>query len=371
MTPLKLAHCLAALACLIATSGCATTSLQGGPMAGFSGTTGAAVWLMTEGEARVALQYWPAQQPDRPVLSPEVTTRAETGYTARVELDALTPDTDYRYRMLIDGRPIDGNPPFALRTQPAEPRAPRDFMIAAGSCSHVDAGASAFSSGYAIFDAMAARKPDVMLWLGDHIYYRDEDFGDGHRERMQQSWQETRAFPALQKLLGTGHHYGIWDDHDYGPNNSNRSFALKSDALDTFRRYFANPAYGLPDLPGVFFKTSFEDVDLFMLDDRYYRDDDDAEHADKTMLGHSQLEWLKRELETSKATFKLIANGSRMLSDRPTPEKRGGEGWHNFPAERAAFLEWLKVKRIDGVFCSPATSTTPTSRSANALAPTR
>ena len=39
-----------------------------------------------------------------------------------------------------------------------------------------------------------------------------------------------------------------------------------------------------------------------------------------------------------------------MLSDRPSPEQRGGEGWHNFPAEREAFLDWLAAERIDGVF---------------------
>jgi alkaline phosphatase D len=39
-----------------------------------------------------------------------------------------------------------------------------------------------------------------------------------------------------------------------------------------------------------------------------------------------------------------------MLSDRPSAEQRGGEGWHNFPDERQAFLDWLTAQRIDGVF---------------------
>ena len=36
-------------------------------------------------------------------------------------------------------------------------------------------------------------------------------------------------------------------------------------------------------------------------------------------------------LRDSRAAFKLVVNGSRMLSDRPSAEMRGGEGWHNFP----------------------------------------
>ncbi len=68
------------------------------------------------------------------------------------------------------------------------------------------------------------------------------------------------------------------------------------------------------------------------------------------MLGAEQLEWLKVALHDSRATFKLVANGSRMLSDRPSPDIRGGEDWHNFPRERRAFFDWLAAERIDGVF---------------------
>jgi alkaline phosphatase D len=142
----------------------------------------------------------------------------------------------------------------------------------------------------------------------------------------------------------------LWDDHDYGPNNSDRSFALKDRSLSLFERYWANESFGLPDVPGVFSRASLGDADLFLLDDRFYRDDDSASEPNRTMLGARQLQWLKDGLRRSTATFKLIANGSRMLTDRPSPDRRGGEGWHNFPEERQAFLDWLAAERIDGVF---------------------
>ena len=68
------------------------------------------------------------------------------------------------------------------------------------------------------------------------------------------------------------------------------------------------------------------------------------------MLGARQLEWLKEGLRRSTANFKLIVNGSRVLSEKPSPTNRGGEGWHNFPRERTALLDWLRAQRIDGIF---------------------
>ena len=191
-----------------------------------------------------------------------------------------------------------------------------------------------------------------MLWLGDNIYYRDSDFepADEAAARMHRRWAATRSFAPLQRLLRTGQHVAIWDDHDYGPNNANRDFALKATALAHFKDYWANPGYGLPDVAGTFTRVPLGDVELFLLDDRYHRDDDASEDPARTMLGAAQLEWLKGALRDSRATFKLVANGSRMLSDRPSPEQRGGEGWHNFPAERQAFIDWLTAQRIDGVF---------------------
>lgn len=194
-----------------------------------------------------------------------------------------------------------------------------------------------------------------MLWLGDTVYFRDADFEgdiDGNAAaRMNARWASMRTYGPLQRLLRTGQHYGIWDDHEFGPNDADGSFGLKPMSNYLFRRYWANGSYGLLGTPGIFSKVSHEDVDLFLLDNRTHRDDDDLpdDTPGKTMLGVAQIEWLKRQLAQSRASFKLIANGSRMLSDRPNAERRGGEGWHNHPAERRDFIEWLTANRIDGV----------------------
>ncbi|HEY5720604.1 MAG TPA: alkaline phosphatase D family protein [Gammaproteobacteria bacterium] len=332
-------------------------ALAGGPMAGPATATRIGVWLMTDGPAQVQVEYWPQGAPGAARRSVPVPATAARGHTAHVVLDGLQAATGYAYRVLLDGTPVALASPPAFTTAPANRDAPRDLLIATGSCSYVpdppiEITAHSFGAGFEIFDSVAAQSPDVMLWLGDSIYYRDTDLAqpDEAAARMHRRWAATRGFAPLQRLLQTGQHVAIWDDHDYGPNNSNRDFALKATALELFRDYWLNPAYGLPGVPGIFGRVPLGDVELFLLDDRYHRDDDAAEAPERTMLGAAQLAWLEEALRDSGATFKLVANGSRLLSERPSADKRGGEGWHNFPRERQAFLDWLAAERIDGVF---------------------
>jgi len=326
-------------------------------MAGLSTPERIAIWLMTDAAAQVEIEYWPEAQPTERSRSAAVTTSSDNGHAARVDLAGLAPGTRYGYRVLLEGTPVPQAPPLTFATQPRNHRAPRDLRIATGSCAFIpdpphetDPDPKAFGSGFGIFDTLADHKPDLMLWLGDSIYYRDSDLTEDSAARMNARWAATRRFPPLQRLLQTGQHLAIWDDHDYGPDNSDRGFALKAQSLGLFQRYWVNPSYGLPEAPGVFTQASLGDTDLFLLDDRSYRDPDPAPSSpEKTMLGSRQLQWLKEGLKGSAARFKLIANGSRMLSERPSETSRGGEGWHNFPEERTAFLEWLRAERIEGV----------------------
>ena len=193
-----------------------------------------------------------------------------------------------------------------------------------------------------VFASMASQAPDLTLWGGDYLYFRevDEDSELGLRYR----WRYDRSIAEQQGLLRTGSHVSIWDDHEFGPNDSNSSYRLKGEALALFKRYWANPSYGLPEVPGTFATYRFNDAELFMLDDRYHRDSDKLQVKDKTKLGAAQLRWLKNALLMSVSPVKLIVTGSQV-----TNEVNRFEGWHNFPEERADILKFLVDHKINGV----------------------
>jgi len=163
---------------------------------------------------------------------------------------------------------------------------------------------------------------------------------------MAMRYRLQREFGPLQGLLTATTHLAIWDDHDYGPNDSDASYTFKGETLKLFQRYWPNSSFGLPDVPGTFGVARCADVLFFLLDDRYYRSPDRwPDTPDKTMFGARQLEWLKQALVSApRSAIKIIAGGSQFWS-----RSSRFEGWHRFDDERRAFAAWLFERKIDGV----------------------
>ncbi len=323
--------------------------LRAGPMAGANGQRSTRLWLQTTEPATVELFYrrtggqeeWARQWRD---------TVVEEDNVAHFVIGGLEPGSVYEYWLKIDGKAVGREAPFRFHTQKLWQyrEDPPAFTLMTGSCSYFnetvyDRPGRPYGRSPSIFEVMAERKPELMLWLGDNIYFREADYLA--RADMHLRYLHDRAVPELQRFLQTGHHLAVWDDHDYGPNNSNRSWVHKAHALELFQRYWANDSYGLPDLPGVFGQFSYNDVDLFLMDDRYYRDADDMpDTPDKQLFGKAQMNWLKNALLASRAPFKIIAGGGQFINDN-----NPYEGWNHFPAERRDFLDWLQATRVQGV----------------------
>lgn len=78
-----------------------------------------------------------------------------------VELTGLSPGTEYRYRLLLDGVPVDGD--HAFRTFPADPAAPFRFAVF-GDCG------SGSSNQRGVAAQVAAWAPALVLIAGDVAY---------------------------------------------------------------------------------------------------------------------------------------------------------------------------------------------------------
>jgi alkaline phosphatase D len=154
-----------------------------------------------------------------------------------------------------------------------------------------------------------------------------------------------RSQDYLQPLLAATAHYATWDDHDYGPNNSDRSYVHKATTLEAFNDYWLNPTAGLPGVPGVFTHFEIGDAHFFLLDDRWYRAPADIPPgAGNDMLGEAQVQWLLDALAGSRAPFKLVAVGSQVLN-----ESSRYESFANHPAERQRLLDGIRERDVHGV----------------------
>ena len=115
------------------------------------------------------------------------------------------------------------------------------------------------------------------------------------------------------------------------------------DSIKVFNEYWPNPDGGLsPDQTnqmGIFFKQSWGDVDIFGLDTRFHRDD-----TREQMLGRAQMDWIKRELSASEATFKFILSGSIFAGGANDHEK-----WPHFEADLNELFSHIWGQQIGGV----------------------
>lgn len=131
-----------------------------------------------------------------------------------------------------------------------------------------------------------------------------------------------------------------------GISKGDRIAVAMRKALSAFRDYWANPAYGLDDAPGIFFQHSFGPIDLFMLDNRFERSPvDEPDGPTKTALGVKQREWLIRSLKKSRAPFKILASGQGWTDGKAF----GGQSWVSFANERDLILDAIRENNITGV----------------------
>ena len=313
-------------------------------MHGYADYTSALLWVMAEAPGPIEISWRPeGQAMERKLV---LDASANAGNIVLARMTGLSPSKPISYRVTGDNDSRNGT----LTAQPhwSKPADARDLTIAIGSYFFLaDAdprwGGQSYGGGFEIFDSIAAMKPDLMIWMGDNLYFQAPDELDP--ASMALRYQRQRTFAPLQKLLTATSHLATWDDHDYGPNDADMSYVLKGESLQLFRRYWANPSFGLPDVPGIFGRARWGDVDVFLLDDRWYRSANDAlDTPDKTMFGTQQLAWLRNALIHSDAPVKLVVNGSQLWN-----RANRFEGWNHFSFEQRAFADWLVAQKIDGI----------------------
>jgi alkaline phosphatase D len=324
--------------------------LQSGPMVGYVAHKEALLWVQTTQAASVQFSYWDNDLPARTYITESVTTKKEDAFTAKLIADSIAPGHTYSYELFINNVKIPRPYPTHFTTPPHWEfhTEPPNFTIAFGSCAYFndsvnyDRKGAPYGGGYEIFPSIAAKNPSAMVWLGDNIYLEESDWDS--QTGINFRYTKGRSTPELQSLLGSTSNYAIWDDHDFGPNDCDRSFPNRYETLKGFKRFWGNPYYGRNGKEGITTTFSWGDADFFLLDDRWWRSPDHRKTGERTMLGKDQFEWLIDALVTSTARFKIIAIGGQVLN----PFSKF-EDYSMFPAEREKLINTITEEQIRGV----------------------
>lgn len=308
------------------------------------------------GTEEITVRYAPIDDPKAAAESVLAGPFTKPYNFVKVTLAPLAMNTTYSYLIFLDGKQTTATEKQQFTTRNLwEWRSPApDFSFLLGSChysndSAFDRPGRPYGRGNQIISRMVSDTADFNIWAGDNIYLREVDWSS--ETGIYYRYHHFRKDINIQRLLHVRPNFATWDDHDFGPNNSNRVFPFKEAALEAFTTNWGNPTFGMPGVPGVFGEFEWSDCDFFLLDNRYYRSPEEYADSvdgdwnpDKAYLGKDQLQWLKDALSNSRAAFKFIISGSQVIN-----LTGGGECFCNYQEEWQELMRFIRDNDVRGV----------------------
>ena len=179
----------------------------------------------------------------------------------------------------------------------------QELTFAMGSCAELSDRESEL-----IFTQIEARKPDFFLWLGDNTYYTNGEWNDSIR--MAENWRRRHSSPPLAQMMESISQRAIWDDHDFGPNDADSTYALKGVSAKIFSSVFKETPFSLAEFGDLRWQERKGKVLFIGLDDRTHRGP-----VGTQVLGIGQLDWISEVLKAHRdAPLVFVALGSQVLN---------------------------------------------------------
>ena len=295
------------------------------------------------------------------------TARADGNVNNRVvsfRAQGLQPDTPYYYVLEVNGRrALDRVGRF--RTFPA---GPASFTFAYASCAQT-------ASASPVFSTILQNQPLFYMCVGDFHYL---NIRTNNRSMFRQAYDLVLSSPTQAELYRNVSFVYIWDDHDFGGDNSNRRASSHEAARKTYEEYVPHyplAAGRLGDVP-IYQAFTVGRARFILTDLRSERSPSHLpDSAVKSMMGAPQLAWFKHELLAARGRYPLIfwvssvpwlgeagvnyyplpnTNVTGVLASTEAAFKPGffpwGEDhWSVYAAERRAIADFIKANQIKGV----------------------
>lgn len=322
--------------------------IQHGVAAGDVRSNQAMIWARADRPARMWVRWSldsrlsKAQSFRGPIAS------AAGDFTTKCDLKGLPPGQEVLYQVVYQSledenvwsEPVSGK----FRTAPTVARNIR-FLWSGDTCGQ-GYGINPKIGGMRIYETMRQRKPDFFIHSGDTIYADNPipekiELPDGRIWHNLTTPAKSKVAETLQEFRGN-YQYNLldenlkafnaevpilyqWDDHEVLNNwypqeiledarySEKRVAVLAARSKQAFLEYNPIRSNG-QDTERLFRKIEYGPLlDVFIIDMRSYRGPNGANQQqtpgpETNFLGKKQVEWLKKALRASKATWKVIAS---------------------------------------------------------------
>lgn len=254
-------------------------------------------------------------------------------------------DADTQYWVVVDDGALNNNYKATFRTHPVPAGERASYIFGAAGDAGLtgdgyDGYISSAVSNSPVFDTMRVQgAAEQWLWfshLGD-LHYRNistntpATFRTAYFENMNFGAFTNPAARQAEFFRSLASTY-VWDDHDYGANNSDRTSASNPAANLVYRE--AVPSYAIPVTTGIYQSWQIGRVLYIASDVRSFRDpNSDPLTPSKTMLGSTQKAWMETLLAGARDD-----GAEALVWQTPSRWVGGTDTWNDFAYERAEMV---------------------------------
>ena len=195
------------------------------------------------------------------------------------------------------------------------------FTVAMGSCWNPAI------TGTPAFSRILAQDPTVFLHLGDWNYTNSESTSQAsHRADME---AQITADSGLRSLLASVPTTYVKSDHDGDANEKGPGVWTAPNRAATLQMFPYPPR---PNSDGLYHSFVIGRARFICIDTRYLGNNS------TTLLGATQLAWLKAEFEQPEPLKFFVMDGP-WISDEPAGDPATDDSWPTFAAERQAIAD--------------------------------
>lgn len=246
---------------------------------------------------------------------------------AKFQLTGLSSNTSYTCRIVKEGVTVKGFSTGSFRTAPS---GNASFTVALS-------GDALSDSNTVVYDSILASGALWFQHLGDMHY---ENIATNSPSLYNAAYDVVLNSRFGRMVRGMPTTY-VWDDHDYGPNDSDSTHVGRAAAASTYRDRV--PSHPLVLSSGaIYYSYIVGRVRFVVTDLRHEASVKSAtDNSSKSMMGATQKTWFKAELDAAVSAGQMVVwVCSRTFGGVPTA---GADHWGGFTTERREIADYIKA----------------------------
>lgn len=351
------------------------SQVQYGPFVGAVSDNSAVFVAKTYSNQKIAIEYSMNRDFFNSQKTKEVITNDSFFNFIKIEVNNLQSDTKYFYRAIVEG---NGDAKIhSFKTFPKNKE--YNFSFGFGSCQQ-----SSYSKwNPVIFPVIAKDSLRFFIQIGDWTYPDTTEKKYGYRffsklDLLEKSYESkyNYNYPFPSNVLSQVPIAYVYDDHDFGFNNSDGSDSNKVNSYWAYQNFF--PHYKLENPEnGIWQSFKFGDVEFFLLDLHSQRSKTsealDLNGNFNPPKGHSilagykidginQKDWFINALKNSRAKWKVIVSSvifnpryiealknETLMKKYPWMKDDAIDKWCGFPEDLNLIINTIKENNIKNV----------------------